>query len=164
MRSAKINTLSREVLVIGEGNSKNFLSYDPAVSVAQEKIEYSLFLLCKDVVNEIYYLVLKPQSLYLQYENSTFYDAYERTGSDIVSFPEYKNNEKLKVGFLEKKLSYNAIMKEQMNNSNFSNPSINIDGKQFTNIYLFDLNEKNRARVVSSTADPTNQTFVSRWI
>lgn len=164
MRNAKINTLSREVLVIGQGNSKNFLSYDPAISVAQEKIEYSLFLLCKDAETEIYYLVLKPQSLYLQYKNSTFYDAYERTGSDIVSFPEYKDGEKLKVGFLDKSLSYNKIMKDQMNNSSFGGPFINIDGKEFTNIYLFDLNEKNRARVVSSTADPTNQTFVSRWI
>lgn len=161
----KINTFSREVIVVGTGDSaKNFLKYDPAISVVQNKLEYSLFLLCKDKNEDssIYFLVLKPKSLHLSYRDNTFYDVYNRKGSEnIVSFPQYTDGEILKVGYLDKNISYKSIMEAQGFNLD---TKILINNMEFENIYMFDLNEKNRARVVSSTADATNQTFISRWI
>lgn len=154
--SNKINLLSDLVI----DTSKNNI----------EKIIASIFLLVKtpfDAAQGQNTLLLKPRCLWLQPKQSTnspnataLMDYYKREGNLIPNFAAYSNQENLKAGYLNKPETVKSIL--TLIGIQGVSDGAKIDG--LSNVFMYDLNEGNRLRAITSSAPSANIVQSSRWV
>ena len=139
-----------------------------------ENIKRSCFLIVKDLRDDpaSYFLVLKPESLWLSKDSSgKIVDVYGKTGNDIASYSyPYSEIEKIKAAFLINPLTVEDVIKSRYPSGyNFTNEGditqIEALGATFSDVYLYDMNLKVRLRIAAPNV-PTTTTYegFSKWL